>query len=118
MLYLIVGHMHARSRLKKGLPPLAYHRCLVGRKAQQPQYQNGWPQGGQNYGYYQAGGYPMGNMPPPPTYDPSRPPMYSGPPDGGSKVDPWQATNRPAEANPAPSYYPPPPAGQATGITR
>ncbi|POR38982.1 Uncharacterized protein TPAR_00818 [Tolypocladium paradoxum] len=101
--YIIGGYYHAKSRLRKGLPLLAYHRCLVSRRARQPQYQNGWPQG--NYGYYQRNAYQMNDMPPPPVYDPSRPPMYA---DGGSKVDPsqWKSepTRRPAEENPAPAY--------------
>ncbi|KND91278.1 hypothetical protein TOPH_04059, partial [Tolypocladium ophioglossoides CBS 100239] len=107
--YIIGGYYHAQSRLRKGLPLLAYHKCLVSRRAPQPQYQDGWPQN--NYGYYQRNAYQMNDMPPPPVYDPSRPPMYPGPPDGGSKVDPsqWRGepTRRPAEENPAPAYTPP-----------
>ncbi|PNY28597.1 Uncharacterized protein TCAP_01487 [Tolypocladium capitatum] len=107
--YIIGGYYHAQSRLRKGLPPLAYHRCLVGRRARQPQHQNDWPQ--DTYGYYQPNAYQMNNMPPPPVYDPSRPPVYSSPPDGGSKVDPsqWRSepTRRPAEENPAPAYTAP-----------
>lgn len=53
----------------------------------------------------------MHNMPPPPVYDPSRPPMYEGPPEGGSKVDPEQGRMDPAhrapETNPAPEYEAP-----------
>ncbi|KAM4058432.1 chitin synthesis regulation, resistance to congo red domain-containing protein [Hirsutella rhossiliensis] len=107
--YIVGGYLHARARLRKGLPPLAYHRCLVGRRARQPaQYQNGWPQA--NYGYYQPNAYPMNDMNAPPVYDPNRPPVYMAPPpDGGSKVDPSQWRNEPTarapEANPAPDYH-------------
>ena len=66
----------------------------------------------------------MNYVPPPPTYDATRPPEYhqQGPPVGASKVDPslWsgQPANRPAEssttgAGGVPEYaapYGPPPA--------
>ncbi|KHN96799.1 Chitin synthesis regulation, Congo red resistance, RCR protein [Metarhizium album ARSEF 1941] len=111
--YLIGGYYHARARIRKGLQPLAYHRCLVSRRSYQPTYPQQWPQ--YQFAYYppqQTGHqnvYPMNDMPLP-AYDPNRPPMYSGPP-GGSKIDPLQnrtATHRVPESNPAPEYAPPP----------
>ncbi|OAA46850.1 Chitin synthesis regulation, Congo red resistance, RCR protein [Metarhizium rileyi] len=109
--YVIGGYYHAKKRIQKGLQPLAYHRCLISRRAYQPNYTTPWPQ--QQYGYYppQQNGYqnayPMNEMPLP-AYDPNRPPVYSGPP-GGSKVDPAQNrvdTHRMPESNPAPAYAP------------
>ncbi|KJZ77452.1 hypothetical protein HIM_03176 [Hirsutella minnesotensis 3608] len=106
--YFVGGYLHARRRLRKGLQPLAYHRCLVARRMQPPQYQTGWPQAGYG-GYYQPNAYPMNNTNAPPVYDPNRPPVYMAPPaDGGSKVDPSQWTNRAPEENPAPGYGAPP----------
>ncbi|KAH7001644.1 hypothetical protein EDB80DRAFT_98578 [Ilyonectria destructans] len=101
MAWVIGGYMHAKSRLKKGLPLLAYHRCLVSRRIRaqhDPSYQYPQP------AYYPPpNGYQMYNMPPP-VYDPSRPPVYE-PPAGGTKVDPMQA--RQSEYGPPPG--PPPP---------
>jgi hypothetical protein len=98
-LYFLLGYLHAQSRIKKGLRPLAYHRFLVSRRQMaqvDPNYQ--YPQAEarpyfHNQQYF--GMQNMPNMPPPPVYDPNaaRPPMYPGPPsppDGGSKVDPSQ----------------------------
>ncbi|OAQ83265.1 ubiquitin-protein ligase Sel1/Ubx2 [Purpureocillium lilacinum] len=122
--YILGGYWHAKRRLRKGLQPLAYHRCLVSRRAYQPpQYQASWPQQGGGGGYYQPDAYHMGNMAPP-VYDPNRPPMYpgqpAGPPEGGSKVDPsqWRTepTRRAPESNPAPDYAPP--AGPPPANTR
>ncbi|KAH7156242.1 hypothetical protein EDB81DRAFT_756733 [Dactylonectria macrodidyma] len=96
MAWIIGGYLHARSRLKKGLPLLAYHRCLVSRRVRaqhDPSYQYPQPM------YYPqpSNGYPMYNMPPP-VYDPSRPPVYE-PPAGATKIDPMQTRH---------SYQPPP----------
>ncbi|CAM1504086.1 Fc.00g016770.m01.CDS01 [Cosmosporella sp. VM-42] len=110
--WIIGGYLHAKSRLKKGLMPLRYHRCLVSRRqlAQvDPSYAYPRPQYS-NYPNNQPNGYPMHNMPPP-IYDPSRPPMYEGPPEGGSKVDPAQSRmdpSRPIEEHYAPPPGPPP----------
>lgn len=117
-LYVLVGYLHAKRRLRKGLRPLAYHRCLVSRRSYGPPVNQHWPNGQpfrvycyqqpQQSGYYQPA-YPMNDMPLP-AYDPNRPPVYSGPPEGGSKVDPSQNTtpgNRGPESNPAPTYAPP-----------
>ncbi|KAI1401424.1 hypothetical protein F4819DRAFT_328185 [Hypoxylon fuscum] len=116
-LYLILGRMHAKKRVNRGLKPLAYHRFLLSRQelaASDPRY--AWPQA--QYTNYQAGpGYgPGGNYGmhpvPPPIYDPNnRPPMYDGSngpmPMGGSKIDPMQTGVEPAH-QPGGDYAPPP----------
>ncbi|KAK3336454.1 hypothetical protein B0T19DRAFT_39310 [Cercophora scortea] len=116
-LYLLLGYMHAKKRMQKGLPPLRYHRvCLpfdfpatdpdstdrpqwLVTRAElarvDPRYQN--PQA--EFQSYQPNNqyYGMQTMPPPPVYDPSsaRPPMYEGPPpEGSTKADPSQPTWR------------------------
>ncbi|KAK3945434.1 hypothetical protein QBC46DRAFT_372226 [Diplogelasinospora grovesii] len=108
-LYLLLGYMHARRRLRKGLAPLAYHRWLVSRSelarvdpryrppnASAMPYNPNSNSGG--YQYYGDGIYGMSNMPPPPVYDPNapRPPMYDGlattAPPGATKVDPQQTS--------------------------
>ncbi|ETI25900.1 hypothetical protein G647_02677 [Cladophialophora carrionii CBS 160.54] len=127
-LYFIGGYLHAQRRMKRGLPPLAYHRWLVTRRQkaafvhQHPQYAGqfsfyraqqaqagpgGYGYGrGQSYGYAHGQAYQMGGMygPPPPAYnEPEYVPPYSGP----NKVDPDQR------------YSPPsgPPAAAATTTT-
>nr|OQO04088.1 hypothetical protein B0A51_18464 [Rachicladosporium sp. CCFEE 5018] len=91
--YFLGGYLHAKRRVSKGLPPLAYHRWMVNRRTSryaapsqqwysQPYYQNGGNQG------YNAGSYGMqGFAPPPPAYEGhvAPPPVYQ-PPQGGSKV--------------------------------
>lgn len=113
MLWLVLGYMHAKRRINKGLKPLAYHRCLVGRAELarvDPAY--AYPQATYtNYPPPGAGYYGMQPMPPP-VYDPNRPPQYPGgpappPPMGGSKVDPEQGAG-----DYAPPPGPPPPATQ------
>ncbi|KAI5467284.1 hypothetical protein BGZ63DRAFT_22346 [Mariannaea sp. PMI_226] len=101
--WLIIGHFHAKSRLKKGLQPLGYHRVLVSRRMR-AQYDPNYVPPQPIYGMYSAPdnyGYRMYNVPPP-VYDPSRPPVYE-PPVGASKVDPMQ-DRRDAE----PTDYQPP----------
>lgn len=100
LLWFVIGRIHVSRRIKKGLPPLRYHRCLVPRRYRpQP---NPWPQ---QRAYHPADGYYMQNMPPPPVYDPTRLPQYEGPPPVGSKVDPDQTVG---VAGPVPQYQPPP----------
>ncbi|KAI1104622.1 hypothetical protein F4804DRAFT_182639 [Jackrogersella minutella] len=111
-LYLILGRMHAKKRVNKGLKPLAYHNWLLSRQEKagvDPRY--AWPQASfTNYQPapgYGPGGYGMQAMPPP-VYDPNnRPPMYEGgpPPMGGTKVDPMQTG---VTDNYAPPPGPPP----------
>jgi len=102
LLFILGGYLHAQRRIKKGLPPLAYHRWLLSRRqraAYDPRYATAAPQN--NFSFYQAPANPypyqgnafhMDTYPaPPPAYDPSMapPPKYQ-PPAGGSKVDPEQ----------------------------
>ncbi|KAI1322400.1 hypothetical protein F5Y16DRAFT_386643 [Xylariaceae sp. FL0255] len=121
--WIIGGRIHARRRLRKGLKPMWYHAWLLSRQERamvDPAY--AWPQATYHqaaYPTYGAGGvyrpaygmnpsgrgeaFAMGDVPPPPVYDPSRPPVYENglypaahpsypppPPMGGSKVDPVQ----------------------------
>jgi len=112
MLYIIIGYWHAKRRISKGLPPLAYHRWLLNRQQRatyDPTYQN--PR--VFYNPYPSGQYAMPQYPaPPPMYNPNAPmpPMYQ-PPEGGSKVDPsqyGQTTSRPTDGTePSPAYTPP-----------
>ncbi|KAK0729275.1 hypothetical protein B0T21DRAFT_292176 [Apiosordaria backusii] len=118
-LYLLIGYIHARKRVQKGLPPLAYHRFLVNRAtlAQvDPRYR--YPQSNfspYHGGYSNSGGgdgyqyYNMQGMPPPPVYDPNapRPPVYE-PPAGATKVG--------GDGNVAASSQSPPPPPQETGV--
>ncbi|KAF4959748.1 hypothetical protein FGADI_1522 [Fusarium gaditjirri] len=109
-LWIVGGYWHAKKRIQKGLRPLAYHRCFVSRRMMaqvDPRY--AYPPNGYYYAppgnYAQPGGYPMHSMPPPPVYDPSRPPMYEEPPNA-SKIDPAQGQQRQADG-PADYYAPP-----------
>jgi len=88
LLYFLGGYWHARHRLSKGQPPLAYHRWMVNRtvRYQQPQHQAA------PYRPYQHGpdpyqeGYVMHRYaPPPPAYHGDAPPAYA-PPEGASKA--------------------------------
>ncbi|KAH8905896.1 hypothetical protein BR93DRAFT_998044 [Coniochaeta sp. PMI_546] len=101
--YLFIGYTHAKKRIARGLPPLAYHRWLVSRgqlASVDPRYAYPAPAGFATYRPPQNeyGMYAM----PPPVYDPNapRPPMYYGPTeqDVGTKVDPDQS--RPAYQQP------------------
>jgi uncharacterized protein YneF (UPF0154 family) len=110
-LWIVGGYWHAKKRIQKGLRPLAYHRCFVSRSMMaqvDPRY--AYPSNTYYYappnGYNgQPGGYAMHNMPPPPVYDPSRPPMYDEAPNG-AKIDPSQGQQR-REDGPADYYAPP-----------
>ncbi|KAL2260684.1 hypothetical protein VTK26DRAFT_5233 [Humicola hyalothermophila] len=89
LLYLLIGWLHARSRLKKGLVPRKYHRFLVSRAALarvDPNYR--YPEPASIDPYAPEGQYYDMHAIPPPVYDPNapRPPMYE-PPAGSSKVD-------------------------------
>ncbi|KAI1004519.1 hypothetical protein K3495_g3690 [Podosphaera aphanis] len=111
-LYTLIGYYHAKRRMKKGLPLLAYHRWLVSdelREIHDPTYVNP-----RSYYIYSTGptGYGMQAMPPP-LYDPNAPlpPSYR-PPNGATKVDPsqWHSepTIRPQTTNVSPNYEAPP----------
>ncbi|KIX01550.1 uncharacterized protein Z518_09276 [Rhinocladiella mackenziei CBS 650.93] len=107
LLYFVGGYVHAKRRMQKGLPPLAYHRWLIPRRQrmaftqQYPQYANQFSfyrHAQTPYGHGQA--YPMGSYgPPPPAYgEPDYVPAYTS--QGPNKVDPDQ--------NYAPPSGPPP----------
>ncbi|TEA22525.1 hypothetical protein C8034_v009863 [Colletotrichum sidae] len=114
--FLIIGYIHGKRRLKRGLVPLGYHRWLFSRaQLARVDSRYAWPAASYNsyrpdyYNQHGGGGgggyYGMQGMPPP-TYDPNsaRPPMYA-PPEGGSKVAPAQDYGVTPPAGP-----PPPPA--------
>ncbi|KAI6251009.1 hypothetical protein HI914_00313 [Erysiphe necator] len=96
--YIVIGYFHAKRRMKKGLPLLAYHRWLVSREERaqfDPSYSNPStyyyqyaPPGAQN-------GYGMQPMPPP-VYDPNAPlpPSYQTPMNA-SKLDASQWNSDP-----------------------
>ena len=127
MLYLIVGYLHAKRRIRKGLVPFRYHRVglppnhissfltssqfLLSRKERaqhDPSYRQSLP----DYSVYRPDQYGM-HAYPPPVYDPNAPapPSYQ-PPAGATKVDPSQSRteptdNQPALGEPSPEYAPP-----------
>ncbi|RDW73234.1 hypothetical protein BP6252_07141 [Coleophoma cylindrospora] len=115
-LYMIIGYWHAKSRIKKGLPPLAYHRWLLNRETRaryDPSYVNPSMYYQQEF-QPQYGYYGMNNMAPP-MYNPNAPVPPTYQPQGASKIDPSQEyrtappTRRPAEGSDgAPSYEAPP----------
>ncbi|KAL6244455.1 hypothetical protein RBB50_008697 [Rhinocladiella similis] len=127
-LFFIGGYLHARRRMRKGQPPLAYHRWLVPR-SQRLAFAQRYPQYAAQAGVYsmaarpmyhpygpgyQGGGhgqaYQMGVYgPPPPAYhEPDYVPAYT--PPGGNKVDPDQNRHYPPPSG-GPSQPPPPPPG-------
>ena len=118
--YFVGGYMHAQRRIKKGRPPLAYHRVsqhlsisvhlltssqwLV-RRSQRRQFA---PQPYFSFQQQHANdGYAMNNYPPPPpAYNAAQmppPPSYQ-PPGGASKVNPSQQYT--ASPGPPPSQTP------------
>ncbi|KAH0144935.1 hypothetical protein KCU67_g12868, partial [Aureobasidium melanogenum] len=98
-LLLFGAYFHAQRRIRKGLPPLAYHRWLVSRRRYRatPFRQNNYTYYQQDPAYPPQQGHPMQNMngayhgpaefqPPPPAYGNwDAPPVYQ-PPQGASKV--------------------------------
>ncbi|KAF2754109.1 hypothetical protein EJ05DRAFT_148936 [Pseudovirgaria hyperparasitica] len=86
--WIVAGYIHARSRMRKGLRPLAYHRWLIPR-SQRAQFE---PH--DHFTFYQTQPgyqvYGMQNHPePPPLYNGDMPPQYA-PPSGATKADPVQ----------------------------
>ncbi|TPX09302.1 uncharacterized protein E0L32_009494 [Thyridium curvatum] len=116
-LWICIGYVHARARLRKGLRPLWYHRWLVSRAELarvDPRYAYPRPTGYYTYRPHEQDYYAMNNMPPPPVYDAAaaRPPVYEGP-SGGSKVAPSQwAEGAPPPPGPPPAAHQP----QRTGV--
>ncbi|KAI9744559.1 MAG: hypothetical protein M1818_002088 [Claussenomyces sp. TS43310] len=112
VLYMVFGYMHAQRRIKKGLPPLTYHRWLLSRRRRArlgPSANIPLP----NYSTHQPNEYYGSYAPPPPVYDPNfQPPPTYQPPEG-SKTDSsqWQSapTRRPETAGEAAPEYTPPP---------
>ena len=93
---LLISYSHAKRRIRRGQPPLAYHRWMVNRTP--PPQRNRFDD---PYGYARYNGnnngnpdaYPMrGWAPPPPAYtnQEAPPPVYQ-PPEGATKVNPDQA---------------------------
>lgn len=126
-LYFILGYLHAKRRIRRGLAPLAYHRVcalsysksslyltssqfLLSRKDRaqyDPRYRDSLP----DYFVHRPEQYGM-HAYPPPVYDPNAPapPKYQ-PPAGATKLDPSQtgpANNQPTPGEPSPEYMPPP----------
>ncbi|KAK5131313.1 hypothetical protein LTR08_001152 [Meristemomyces frigidus] len=100
LLFLVGGYLHARRRAAQGLPPLPYHRWMLGRQRRHNNNNNdSSPYSQRYYAHYQQPphqqhqqqqqqGYMMNDyLPPPPAYHTSElpPPVYQ-PPEGGSKV--------------------------------
>ncbi|KAK4942339.1 hypothetical protein LTR10_017946 [Elasticomyces elasticus] len=108
-LFFLGGYLHARRRMRKGLPPLAYHRWLVPR-SQRIAFAQRYPQYAHQAGFYRTTqtpyghghAYPMGAYgPPPPAYhEPDYVPAYT--PQAPNKVDPDQNKQF------VPPYGPPP----------
>ena len=104
VLFFAGGYYHAQRRLRRGQPPLPYHRWMVRRRQQYypPQPRYGWPTDpnapahGPSYGME---GYP----PPPPAYTNAEvpPPVYQ-PPQGATKAmadQNFAQTNRAGESS-------------------
>ncbi|KAF1968966.1 hypothetical protein BU23DRAFT_653943, partial [Bimuria novae-zelandiae CBS 107.79] len=116
--WFLGGYLHAKARLRKGKPLLAYHRWLVSyqdrkKYGQTMQNQYGYyAQPQQPYGQQQQqqqqqqpayGPRPDGTWPePPPLYNHDAPPGYV--PQGATKMDPNQSPG-----NVEMGRYPPPP---------
>jgi hypothetical protein len=97
--FFVGGYYHAQSRIRKGLPPLPYHRWMVRRSyyyPPQPRYM--YPPEPPRHSY-NMDGYP----PPPPAYNNAEapPPVYQ-PPAGATKALADQSfgqTNRAGEGS-------------------
>ncbi|KIW19999.1 hypothetical protein PV08_00574 [Exophiala spinifera] len=130
-LFFIVGYLHARRRMRKGQPPLAYHRWLVPR-SQRMAFAQQYPQYAAQAGVYSIAArpmyhpygpgqqaYPMGAYgPPPPAYhEPDYVPVYT--PPSGNKVDPDQNRHYTPPSGPPPTGGPsqPPPVATTGGAS-
>lgn len=90
LLFFLGGYIHAKRRMRKGVPLLAYHRWMVHRSVryqyQQPVYN---PYNGNAvHDPYQEGYAMHGYAPPPPAYHRygDAPPAYAPNPAGASKA--------------------------------
>ncbi|KAL9595793.1 MAG: hypothetical protein Q9179_004847 [Wetmoreana sp. 5 TL-2023] len=92
VLFFVGGYFHAKRRIRRGQPPLPYHRRTRYPPAQQFTFYR------HQQGPYEMNPYP----PPPPAYhsDMPPPPQYE-PPQGGSKINPDQSYTAPPEPPPA-----------------
>ncbi|KAK5007786.1 hypothetical protein LTR16_005834, partial [Cryomyces antarcticus] len=111
ILYFVGGYTHAQRRIRKGLPPLRYHRWMLSRHQRAPysasgqdgrayhayaappqgqgQGQGGWIYMGDRQGYGVGGEQGQTWAQPPPAYNHDLPPTYQ-PPMGSSKINPNQ----------------------------
>ncbi|KAF2203743.1 hypothetical protein GQ43DRAFT_410944 [Delitschia confertaspora ATCC 74209] len=113
MAWFVGGYIHAKSRMRKGLPLLSYHRWLIPYRERQRwgqipgQTPSRTPQdhftfyNTQAYGVRPGGAYPE----PPPMYYNDAPPQYT-PPPGATKIQPNQTyvEMQPQMRRPAQSY--------------
>lgn len=113
VLFLLFSYLHAQQRIKRGLPPLGYHRWLVTRRSH-PRYNFQNPNA-----YYMGTNMPAQQPGPPPYNNWDVPPQYQ-PPIGASKAmanqnygrnDSVAEPSRAAQASevqyPAPAHPPP-----------
>jgi len=108
LLFFVGGYFHAQRRMKKGLPPLRYHKWMVPRR----QRERFFPPSQRVY-YHQAPyghgpAMPLQNYgPPPPAYgEHDYVPPYA-PPQGGSKVNPDQSYEHNQQSGPSqPAHTP------------
>lgn len=136
ILYFLVAYIHLKQRIRKGLPPLSYHRVRsahcshelrkyvnTGNRVQflasrvtlarlDPRYAPPPPLNPYTYDPAERYYYDMYAMPPP-VYDPNapRPPAYE-PPANSTKVQPNQsqgAQQGPSQAGESTAAYGPPP---------
>ncbi|KAI9828647.1 MAG: hypothetical protein M1832_001750 [Thelocarpon impressellum] len=104
--FFVFASIHAQRRMKKGLPPLPYHRWLTSRHQRSRFEPQMAPPHQAQHGFYQpqGDGYNMHPVPPP-AYNPNlaAPPTYQ-PPTGASKAAPSQQfpdhPQRPGESLP------------------
>lgn len=110
--FFLGGYFHAQRRMKKGLPPLRYHRWMISRR----QREQWFPQQNQRV-YYHNAAYGHGPAMPLNNYGPA-PPAYGendyvppyAPPQGGSKVNPDQSYQQPGYNQPGSGPSQPAPA--------
>lgn len=116
LVFFVGSYLHARRRMRKGNPPLPYHRWLVPR-AQRARFEPHLAHP-DRHAFYQSHQSPYGQAytmypVPPPAYNPDfAPPPHYQPPIGASKTDPSQAYNRGMPAAGESSM-----AGQQVGVT-
>lgn len=127
MAWFLGGYVHAKQRMRKGLPLLAYHRWLIPYRERQRYGQT--PQNHFTFYATQQQPYRANDgtyFEPPPVYNHDAPPSYM-PPPGATKLNPQQNTmemrphmgsgSQPGGYGMAPEYpeYTGP-AGQQTGV--